>query len=53
MRLDLADLDLGAATLVRDNGERIALTHQLGARDLEVVRAGGALAHARGRMVQP
>ena len=53
VRIDLADLDRGAATLARDNGERILLTHQLGARDLEVVRAGGALAHARGRMVQP
>ncbi len=48
-RLDLADLDLGAATLVRADGEQIALKHQLGPRDLEVVRAGGALAHVRGR----
>ena len=49
IHLDLADLDLGAATLVRADGEQIPLKHQLGARDLEVVRAGGALRQVRGR----
>ena len=53
VRLDLADLDLGEATLVRGNGEQIPLKHQLGARDLAVVRAGGALKHVRERAVAP
>jgi len=53
VRLDLADIDLGEAILVRADGGQIALKHQLGARDLEIVRAGGALAHVRGRKVQP
>jgi len=53
VRLDLADLDLGAATMVRGNGEQVPLRHQLGARDMEVVRAGGALRQVRGRAVQP
>ncbi len=44
--LELGELDAGRATLVR-GGDRIALRHALGPRDLEVVRAGGALAHAR------
>jgi len=49
LRLELADLDLGEATLVRSNGEQLPLKHLLGARDLAVVRAGGALKHARER----
>jgi aconitate hydratase len=48
VRLDLADLDLGSAALVR-GGDSIALKHQLGPRDLEIVRAGGALAHVKAR----
>jgi aconitate hydratase len=48
-RLDLADLDLGEAALVLADGEQIALKHQLGVRDMEIVRAGGALALVRGR----
>jgi aconitate hydratase len=47
VRLDLADLDLGGAALLRTGGEQIPLKHQLGARDLEIVRAGGALAHVK------
>jgi aconitate hydratase len=53
VRLDLADLDLGVAALVGAGGEQLALRHQLGARDLEVVRAGGALAHLRGKAAKP
>jgi len=44
--LELDELDAGRATLVR-GGDRIALRHGLGPRDLGIVRAGGALAHAR------
>ena len=36
-------------SLVRDNGEQLPLKHQLGARDLEVVRAGGALRFVKTR----
>jgi aconitate hydratase len=53
VRLELAGLDQGEATLVRWNGEQVPLRHQLGARDLDVVRAGGALRQVRGRTVQP
>ncbi len=48
-RLDLADLDLGAATLLLADGGQLPLKHQLGARDLVVGRAGGALAQVRAR----
>jgi aconitate hydratase len=53
VRLDLTDLDRGAATLTRRDGEQLGLKHQLGARDLEVVRAGGALRNVRGRTGAP
>jgi aconitate hydratase len=49
VRLDLADLDLGGAALALPGGGHIPLRHQLGARDLEVVRAGGALALTRAK----
>jgi aconitate hydratase len=49
VRLDLADLDLGEAAMVRAGDRQIPLKHQLGPRDLEIVRAGGALAHVRAR----
>jgi aconitate hydratase len=45
--LDCSDLARGAA--LEREGVRIALRHALGERDLEIVRAGGALAHARAR----
>jgi aconitate hydratase len=47
-RLDLADLDLGEASLAV-GGAQIPLKHQLSPRDLEIVRAGGALAHVKAR----
>jgi aconitate hydratase len=51
VRLDLADLDLGSASLQGDWGS-VALKHHLGPRDLEIVRAGGALAHVKARARQ-
>jgi len=39
----------GEAALVRAGDGQIPLKHQLGARDLDVVRAGGALAHTRAK----